>query len=512
MGYLDGVDPDGFDWRAYIDQHDPRLLGSSEGRVELTRHDPLLFALLYLRHHLRSDETGGEITFSEFHFDLMREAMTWRSPRGPQEARSAWVAPRGAGKSSWAFLILPLWLLAHKHRRFVAAFADSGPQATQHLTSLKSELDNGVLLREDYSDLCKPAMRPGGVTVADRQDTYIAKSGVAFIARGIDASTLGAKIGSQRPDLIIADDLEPPETAYSLYQKAGRLDSWLSAVLPMNLSAVVVMVGTTTMAGSIMHDLVRQVTEAGSDGLPEWPTQEKIRVNYYPAIVTKDDGTEASLWPARWSLPFLNSIRKTRAYLKNFLNQPSSSEGAYWGPEDIQYGTLPTLTRRILRIDPAISSKKTSDRTGVSIVAYSPAEGRCVVEHAEGVRLTGRHLRRHLDALIARWPAPLHAAVVEVNQGGDLWDDVLEDFPLKVVKEHAAESKEVRFARALAFYQDPKGCRVLHAARFPMLEAEMFGFPTAANDDVADSVVGAVLRFLAPPVKRQAGVRRSSYT
>ncbi len=44
------------------------LLSFSEGRIELTKYDPMLFALVYLPHHLQNAQ--GEITLSEFHTDL----------------------------------------------------------------------------------------------------------------------------------------------------------------------------------------------------------------------------------------------------------------------------------------------------------------------------------------------------------------------------------------------------------------------------------------------------------
>jgi len=35
--------------------------------------DPLAFALIYLSHHLRGDETSGQITFWKFHLDLIKQ-------------------------------------------------------------------------------------------------------------------------------------------------------------------------------------------------------------------------------------------------------------------------------------------------------------------------------------------------------------------------------------------------------------------------------------------------------
>lgn len=53
----------------YLQDIDPTLLSISEGRRELTKYDPMLFALTYLPHHLRNSE--DVLTLSEFHCHLL---------------------------------------------------------------------------------------------------------------------------------------------------------------------------------------------------------------------------------------------------------------------------------------------------------------------------------------------------------------------------------------------------------------------------------------------------------
>lgn len=511
VAYLEDVDPATFDHIDHLasltDGLDRSLVfTTSEGRRALTRHDPLAFALVYLRRHLASPETGDQVTLSAFHVAICQAALSWRDRTGPKENRDAWVAPRGAGKSSWGFLILPLWALAHGWRTFVIAFADAGPQAGKHLLSLKSELDNNALLRADFPDLCAAAVRPStGGTVADREGIYIAASGAVFIAKGIDSSTLGAKIENRRPDLILLDDVEPDESNYSAFQASKRLSTITDAVFPLNLYAVVWFLGTTVMAGSIIHDLVRQVTDKEP---PAWPAEENIRVHYFPAIVTREDGSEESLWPALWTLAFLISIRHTSSYAKNYANDPRGRDGIYWVQSDFRYGTLETITRTGLWVDPAVTTKSTSDFTGLAVVSFSPVERKCVIREALGVRLAGKELRLRVIRLLEEFPE-IQRVFVEVNQGGDLWvNNVFHNLAVRVVAHTVQVSKEVRFARALPSWQ--RG-RVLHAQRLDMLESQATGFPRGQHDDVIDAAVSGVLHFLHPTAKVRAGVRSESY-
>ena len=95
-----------------FDDIDPILFTISEGRRELTKYDPMLFALTYLPHHLKN--SNDELTLSEFHWDLAEYGKTWiNKPTTPKQNRDAFIAPRECGKSTWIFLILPMWAAAH---------------------------------------------------------------------------------------------------------------------------------------------------------------------------------------------------------------------------------------------------------------------------------------------------------------------------------------------------------------------------------------------------------------
>lgn len=499
--YDRAADAETFDLDGWLSTLDERLLASPEGRRTLTRLDPMLFALLYLPHHLRGDETGGQVTFADFHLALFRHARSWVVPPSrPAAHRDVWVAPRSAGKSTLLFLALPLWAAAHGHARFIAAFADSAPQAEQHLATFRHELETNALLREDFPDLCAPARRPRGAPVADNRHLIQQRSGFAFTARGIDSGVLGMKIGDRRPDVIIGDDVEPHEGVYSAYQAAKRLITLLDAILPLNIFARVVLVGTVVMAGSIIHQLVRTVTDPG-ERQEEWIDTEHFQIHYFPPIVDRGDGTRRSCWPAKWPLGYLESIEHTRSYAKNFANRPVSLDGDFWGQDDIVYAD-PPVVRALLSIDPATTSKQTSHPYGLAVVGLSrPAPGgrRCVVRHAASMRMSPVALRAQVLGLLARFPE-VGAVLIETNQGGELWDtSILHDLPVRVLTVHQGEPKDVRAARLLNHYQRraPDGLpEVVHARRLPAAETEMFAYPRGLTDDVVDAIGTGAWWFL----------------
>jgi predicted phage terminase large subunit-like protein len=511
---------------ARLEVADPRL--ASEYRRKVTRRDPLAFAVIYLAHHLTSP-LSGRITLSKVHVDWADDAKAWMTPpTEPRQNRTATVAPRETGKSTWRFLLLPMWAAAHGWVRFAAAFADTDTQAQTHLASFKAELDNNALLRRDYGDLVVPKTRGRGTVEADRVSLYHAKSSFVFAAAGMDSSNLGLKVGDTRPDLLILDDIEPHEARYSAGLKAKRLDTLLSAILPLNINAIVVMAGTVTMVGSIMHDIVRYhrgERDTLEDGRPDpdgngWVGDERIVARHYPAIVTDKRGRRRSIWPAKWSLRFLESIEGTRSYLKNYANDPLGADGDYWTIDDFHRGTLQAITRRIISIDPAVTSKvkgvngakKSSDYTGIAVIAYEPSTHRAIVEKCVQVRLAPDKLRLYVIQLINETGAG--GVLVETNQGGDLWVELFagmfHDFPVPVKTVHQSVKKEQRAASVLVLYQRS---RVLHleGADLTTLEQQMVAFPNAPHDDMVDAVGSGVAYFLDKKRRLKAGAWTAGY-
>lgn len=486
--------------------------------------DPVAFAVLYLPHHLRDDD--GRITFSEVHYQWCRIGESWREPLAPQANRHALIAPRETGKSTWMFLVLPLWAAANGIIRFAVAFASADAQATGHLATFKHELDTNALLRADFPELCEPARKPSsGATLADRQGMLHTKAGFVFAARGVDSSTLGLKVGEQRPDLLIFDDVEPHEEKYSPALAKKRLSTITDALFPLNIRARVVMVGTVTMPDSIMHQLVRVANGAdprdADNALCRWIADEKITPHHHVPILANDDGSERSMWPEKWPLEWLLSFRHTRSYAKNYLNDPMGRDGDYWTRDDFAYGPLPgsPATRYLLQLDPAVTTKGTSDWTGWAVVAYrpriaaDPARGisaqraMCHVIASGKVRLVGEALRRWVLATLARHER-IRAVRVEVNQGGELWYTVLHDLPVQLLVHTSTESKEVRFAYALDFYH--RGL-VLHAEKMRECEEQMISFPLAPYDDIADAVCSGILFFMKTPAVVESRVSSHAY-
>ena len=499
-----------FPFAEYLQTLDREKLLTSAGRIELTKNDPLAFALVYLPHHLQGKNTGNDITFATLHMGLLEDAKGWTTGTGElRQHRDCYIAPRDSGKTTWLFLILPLWVAAHEYFKFVAAYSDAIEQARTHLATLRDELETNDLLRYDFPELCTG--KTFGSTnrlVSQRQDKLEQANGFILVAKGMNSASLGLKIGRRRPELIILDDIEPGEEKYSLDSVVKRLEALRSKIFYQNQSARVILVGTVTRPGSIVHQLVESLLHP-SDETPEWITEENFKVHYFAPILRDDSGEESSCWPSKWPLDYLKAHEHEREYQKNFANQPVNEDGDYWTPADIHYLTEDSnlaLVQTVLQIDVATTAGTRSHFTGLAVVACDPfnGEGKCLLRHVRRVKIGPKHLRKLVLDLLDTYPE-IGKIRVESNQGGEAWLAVFHDMPVTVRLHTESVNKLVRTIALLNHYQ--RG-RVLHERQFMQFETLLFAYPHVMEDDEIDAVSAGVEYFLKPKQRQQRSGRR----
>jgi hypothetical protein len=313
------------------------------------------------------------------------------------------------------------------------------------------------------------------------------------------------KVGKRRPDLLILDDIEPGEERYSEAVMRFRLRWMTETVFHLNEFARVVIVGTVTAPGSIMHQLVESSLHPTED-TPSWIEDQDIDVHYYAPILLNDDGSERSCWPTKWSLEYLKAHETTREYKKEMLNQPVSLAGDFWSSEDFIYDERETISD-ILVIDPIVSDTATSHDTGIAIVGRAvpnlekPESFRpIVVKYATRVRLPPAKLRSTVMGFIDLYPE-IGLIRIESNQGGETWREVLHDLPLRVELTWSKLPKVTRNSRLLNCYQ--RGW-VVHHHPLNRLEQEMCAY-IGGDNDMIDAVEAGVRKFIQPPKPRVSG-------
>lgn len=452
-------------------------------RRMVCRTSPIRFAVTYFLDYL-TDPITGQASLSRFHCDMAREAERWVRPGVGR--RNIWIAPREAGKTVWRQMILPAWALAFGHKRFFLAFANTEGQAKGHLANLRHELATNERLIVDFPEL-RPVRRAGASNTAT---DVVTESGAMLSARGIDSGALGIRRGTTRPDLMLGDDLEPDESNYSPDAKQKRLSTLLNAVIPMNARASIDLAGTTTMYGSIIHDAVRHAIGEETAG---WVRDHGFRVRYYPAIVTREDGRRRSMWPAKWPLHELEAQEHTALFQNNMMNLPVlEKQDAWWSDELFAYADVP-VTGRVMHVDVAVTAGAKSDFSAVFIGGLDVPRRRVIVEYARQFKLQPDALVRKVHDLCR--DNGIEDCFVEVNQGGDLWKQMLEPMPAgtRLHCYRVSDPKPVRIKQLLHRYELRQ---VAHARALPDLEKQQRGYPGAAvHDDLVDTTAGGVRKL-----------------
>ena len=188
-----------------------------------------------------------------------------------------------------------------------------------------------------------------------------------------------------------------------------------------------------------------------------------------------------------------NMLRYQHIWLGQWVDQ---REGALWSWESIngqrvEKGALPDMARIVVAVDPAITSRATSDETGI-VVAGKGVDGRFYVL----ADISGRFppLDWAQKAVNGFHAYKADKIVAEINQGGDMVEQTIRqvDRVASYVGVHASRGKVTRAEPIAALYAQGL---VSHVGIFRDMEAEMLtycGYDSDASPNRLDALVWAL--------------------
>jgi len=168
--------------------------------------------------------------------------------------------------------------------------------------------------------------------------------------------------------------------------------------------------------------------------------------------------------------------------------------GALWTRDIIKYKKAPDLVRVVVAIDPATTSKDTSDETGI-IAAGKGIDGHAYVMADRSARVSPDRWARRAVQAFDDFDADV--VVGEVNNGGDLVEltirTVRKSISYKAV--HASRGKYVRAEPVSALYEQDK---VSHVEPFTDLEDQMCTWlpESGESPDRMDALVWALTELM----------------
>ncbi len=234
--------------------HAATLTRVSQFRRERARISPIEFLRIYLPSYAQQP-------FSRMHMEMAELIVQAAERRG---GRVAIAAPRGHAKSTMVTLATILWCIVYKLEDYVLLVCDSQDQAVGHLASIREQLENNPLLREDFPEACMvpPASRRPQVW---RRNEIVTGNGVKVSALGSGTKIRGRRHNQARPGLIVADDIEN-ETLVRSPEQREQLAAWFNATLLKAGDATT----NVLVVGTILHhdSLLATLTDTGRS--PGW--------------------------------------------------------------------------------------------------------------------------------------------------------------------------------------------------------------------------------------------------
>ncbi|MEW6252592.1 MAG: hypothetical protein AB1716_18295 [Planctomycetota bacterium] len=441
----------------------------------------------------------------------------------PDARLIARVAPRGHAKSTCSTLAYPLWCICEKKRRNIVIVTHEAALATQFVRDIRAELETNELIRAEYGDLCTPpppaeqsapsatvpaeSTRPraprapapakrGRASLAPARAAprgrwssrlFTTTTGVTVQAKGSGAAFRGLRVGPQRPDLVICDDIEKDEQVAS---PAGRrrLEQWLRKVVMPALAPD----GQLVVLGSLLHydSLLANLRDP-----KQWPHWD-YRVHRALEAEELPDGAyrKVALWPARWPVERLELERErigTIAFEQEYQANPIDDSQRVFRPEWLrsykESELVPERLVNLMAVDPATGAEG-GDFFALWIGSVDTATGIIYTRRLtlERIGLTGQV--RRIMAAYQEW-RPVQVGI-ETNAYQIALKQNLEEqgraaglyVPVRAM--HTRQNKKVRIEGSTPLYEN--GTFRLPPAMSPEVEAQFLHFPNARHDDAPD--------------------------
>lgn len=281
---------------------------------------------------------------------------------------------RGSAKTTW-LRIITAWAIGHNPHMQVGWVSYSEAIALKSSRVIKRILSSS-LYREVF-----PHIRPGTRWGDTDWEVDKAFAGVSTLDSDITFQALGTtgSVTSNRFHLICFDDLIKSKKHIANEDvRAAMMETIQDAIEPCLIPG-----GRQIDLGTRWrNDDIHATYFTEENG---WNVIEQ------GAIALNDDGTERSTWAERFSLPFLQEIRRKKplTWLYQYMNQmPDLNEEMPIKPEYIKYDQMPAVLQQLtLGVDLAAGEEEKDDFT--AFVLAGKADGNYYIPYCEEIRESG---------------------------------------------------------------------------------------------------------------------------
>lgn len=294
----------------------------------------------------------------EFHVELC-EKLQEQSLLKPTK-NIAWAAPRGHAKTMFNSNTYPIHEIVYSKRKFILIVSETAGLSATLIRYIAEQLKYNEKLREDFGEFLNPSQQ---MNALDNNEMFETDNGVLVRSASIGKAIRGARNGSQRPDLVICDDLESQENTNTPETRAKNLHWYNSVITPIGTPerTAFIYMGTMVHGSGLLPDILgraeydSRVYSAFTDEpvRPDlWESYEEIlrdksNVNrledaetFYATYAAEMEEGARTLWEDRFSYKFLINKKVeigSRAFSSEYLNLPSDPDSQIFNENIIHY-------------------------------------------------------------------------------------------------------------------------------------------------------------------------------
>lgn len=408
--------------------------------------------------------------------------------------RVAIAAPRGMGKTSIASLGLAAKSILYHDRKFVIHVSMSHDAAMLQTENLKRELTSNNEVKKIFGPI-KAQSNGLGLNETFSKKSWVSSGGTFVMPRGSGQQIRGLLFQNARPDLIIVDDLEDPETIENDDIRRKRKE-WFNADLLKATSRFdknwkIVYIDTLKHEDSLLQSLLDS---------SDW---ESVRLeicddNYEPAAAeffSKED--------IEREVEYHREQGILDVFYREYRNLPISTEDAtfsqkyfrYYEETDEDFQKISKNVETFVLVDPAKTVKLHSCESAVVAVGIDRKTQRIYIRDIVSRKMHPDELYNEIFDMAARFDC--HVMGIEVNS--------LHEFITQPIKNEmskrgiflemvelkprggtaAGKGKQERIAAMVPYYRH--GYVYHNKAVCGPLEAQLLSFPRSKLWDVMDA-------------------------
>ena len=469
--------------------------GTREERRFLCEHSFGLFAIYYFSDYFK-------YALAPYHYEMVQDLHDMIDGKIREVC---WIMYRESAKTTFAKLFI-IWLIAYKKKKYINVDSFDKENAERILFDVAFELTNNTRINADYPTLFSKKRGIDEVK-QNRINNFVTENGIRVEAHSTQESVRGRIHLNQRPDMLIADDIETNKTKDSeAYTKQVR-DHISEALAGMSPD------------GSILY-LGNYITEYGNIQflLDRAKNDHRLRIRNVPVII---DGKPA--WESKYAMTDAEAEATGKVSIEDkqrqlgslvfsyeMMNQPIDEMTAEFKKQYAQFVTEADVSRLetncYITIDSAVSEKESADYTGITINRIS-TENKWYVRTYR-LKVNSRELIDHIFYLKKEYN-PVFIGLEETTFTVAIQPFLDEEmrkrqlfFSITPVK-HRGINKEMRI-RGLIPRWESKSI-FLVGDNFEILD-EMRAFPKAQHDDVLDSL-SMQLPHAKPPHRKPVPLR-----